>query len=95
MKSVSCCGTDCSACEYRTTLCGGCNETGGMPFHCETEPCSIYKCVILEKGLKNCAQCREVPCGIWQETRDPRFSDEAFAENIRQRLELLKKEEMV
>ena len=47
--------------------------------------------VVLQKnGFKNCSECREVPCEIWKKTRDPKFSDEEFAKNIKERIEMLK-----
>ena len=39
-------------------------------------------CCVTKNGLKNCSECREVPCEIWKKTRDPKFSDEEFAKNI-------------
>lgn len=44
-----------------------------------------------EKGLRNCAQCPDLPCSLWQSTRDPSFTDEQFAANIAGRVENLRK----
>ncbi len=89
MKNISCCGSDCGGCQYHGGLCGGCNETQGKPFFSLDKPCAIYQCAVLEKGRHNCAGCDKLPCGIWQDTRDPKFTDEEFAENICQRIERL------
>lgn len=42
--------------------------------------------------MQNCGKCGEVPCKIWFDTRDPKFSDEEFNENIAMRVQALKKE---
>jgi len=41
--------------------------------------------------MHNCGECAEAPCKIWLDTRDPKFSDEEFNENIAQRLTQLRK----
>jgi len=89
MKTTSCCGSRCGTCSYHGDLCGGCNETGGKPFFTPDTPCPIYRCAVLEKGRESCAGCGEIPCGIWQSTRDPQLSDAQFAQSIRQRMENL------
>ena len=53
--------------------------------------CPIYACVREKKGLRNCAQCPDLPCSLWQSTRDPSFTDEQFAANIAGRVENLRK----
>lgn len=42
------------------------------------------------KGYKNCGECEAAPCEIWMKTRDPKFSDEEFAENVKTRMDMLK-----
>lgn len=87
MQDVSCCGIDCGACECRGNLCVGCNACEGRVFHApEGGVCPIYDCVRNKKGLAHCGQCREVPCTIWKNTRDPKFTDEEFAENMAERV---------
>ena len=68
----------------------GCEAAGGQVFH-SPEGCPIYRCVREEKGFRDCGQCREIPCRIWQDTRDPAVSDEAFAADIRLRVDNLKR----
>ena len=41
--------------------------------------------------MRNCAQCPDLPCSLWQSTRDPSFTDEQFAANIAGRVENLRK----
>lgn len=84
---ISVCGTDCAACDFFGKPCEGCHACQGQVFFCnEGEACAIYRCVREKKGMQDCRACGEAPCAIWQQTRDPAFTDEGFAENIRQRL---------
>ncbi len=54
--------------------------------------CAIYDCTV-NKGLGSCGECSEAPCEIWMKVRDPKFSDEEFAENIEMRIQALKKDQ--
>lgn len=90
MKNISCCGSDCGACQYHNGLCGGCKETEGKPFFTPDKPCPIYQCAVLDQGRKNCGSCEKLPCGSWHSTRDPQLTEEAFAESIRSRIATLK-----
>ncbi|MDE5864128.1 MAG: DUF3795 domain-containing protein [Lachnospiraceae bacterium] len=91
MDYLSCCGTDCSTCGCYGGLCKGCNECKGEVFHApEGKPCPIYDCVVNQRKMQNCAQCREMPCSTWRNTRDPKFTDEEFEKNIENRVKALK-----
>lgn len=88
-SSISVCGTDCSACYCYGSMCSGCNTCEGNVFHC-SGVCSIYQCVVHEKNMKDCGECCKAPCDIWRATRDPKFSDEEFEQNIAGRIQTLK-----
>lgn len=89
-SNISVCGTDCSVCYCFGEMCKGCNECAGKVFHVqEGKACPIYECVRNEKGLHNCGKCESVPCKIWMETRDPKYSDEEFQENVDMRVRML------
>jgi catechol 2,3-dioxygenase-like lactoylglutathione lyase family enzyme len=85
-SNISVCGTDCSTCGCYGTMCSGCNACEGKVFHAP-EGCAIYRCTIGEKHLKNCGECKEAPCSIWRNTRDPKYSDEEFEQNIAARMQ--------
>lgn len=90
--SLSVCGSDCSTCYCFGNLCAGCHTCSGKVFHVpEGKACAIYDCTVNNKGLKHCGQCSEAPCDVWMKTRDPKYSDEEFAENVRVRMDALKK----
>ena len=89
--NLSVCGTDCSTCYCYGEMCAGCNECSGKVFHVpDGKACAIYECSIHNKGFGNCGECSNAPCDIWMKTRDPKFSDEEFAENVKMRMQALK-----
>lgn len=91
MSMLSVCGTDCSECYCFGKMCDGCNACEGKVFHApEGSACAIYDCVKNTKCLKNCGECKAVPCEIWNKTRDPKFTDEEFDENIKIRIKALR-----
>ena len=93
MEPFSCCGTDCSQCSYLGKVCRGCTQSQGRPFYSPDAPCAFYQCAVLERGNTGCGGCQALPCAIWRATRDPQFTDEAFEENIRERMNNLEKAE--
>ena len=93
-KNISICGSDCSKCYcFEANMCAGCNECNGKVFHCsEGQECAIYHCCVTEHGFVNCLKCDNIPCNIWKNTRDPKFTDEEFEKNITERIETLRNE---
>ena len=88
---LSVCGTDCSACPLHGTLCTGCNEACGSVFHApEGKPCPIYECCVHRHRLTACASCDQLPCAVWQATRDPSMTDAQFRKSIENRVAALK-----
>lgn len=91
MDNLSVCGTDCSTCHFYGGMCTGCNNCEGKVFYLpEGTTCAIYNCTVNNKKLTDCGKCNEIPCAIWQQTRDPKFSDKEFEENIKGRVQALK-----
>ena len=91
VPDISVCGTDCTTCYCYGSMCTGCNACSGKVFHApEGTACAIYECVRNNKGFGHCGECSKAPCDIWMNTRDPKFSDEEFDENVNMRLHTLK-----
>lgn len=91
MKQTSCCGAVCAECKCYEILCKGCSESKGEVFHTpKGEACPIYVCAVHKKKVKNCGECRLVPCVLWRDTRDPQLSDEEFQNSIQVRRANLK-----
>lgn len=92
VNTLSCCGTECKKCKCYGTMCKGCNESFGKVFHApEGKACPIYECSVNQKKQKGCGDCSSVPCDIWRKTKDPSFSEEEFEQNMKERIERLKK----
>lgn len=90
-KSISVCGSDCRKCYcYKNDMCNGCNDCKGIVFHTDHKECLIYHCCVSEHGFKNCLECEKIPCDIWRKTRDPKYTDLEFENNINERISLLK-----
>ena len=85
------CGTDCSVCPLHGTTCAVCNEVCGKVFHSPTgRSCAIYACCASKHHYATCADCSELPCAIWQITRDPSMTNEQFQASVENRVSLLK-----
>lgn len=86
----TCCGTDCRQCPFYEKECAGCNEACGKVFHAPSgKACPIYACCVQKHKYATCAECEQIPCRIWRETKDPRMSDEEFNVSIQERVETL------
>ncbi len=90
---LTCCGTECEKCGAYGSLCQGCNEVGGKVFHApEGKACPIYQCSVSKNKYATCAACDNLPCQIWQDTRDPSLSQEQFDATVHDRVTNLKGE---
>ena len=91
LLGLSCCGSDCAACPLQGETCRGCNAACGKVFHAPTgEACPIYACCVNKRRYATCADCEQLPCAVWEATRDPSMSDEQFSASVRSRAELLR-----
>ena len=89
---LSACATDCSACSLFGNPFTGCNKASGKVFYLPGgKPCGIYSCCVSKHRYATCASCDQVPCHIWQDTRDPSLTDEQFEESISSRVATLKR----
>ena len=90
--NISCCGTECDACDFYQKECAGCNECQGRVFHAPNgKACPIYACSVQKHRYATCAGCEQLPCAIWKATRDPQLSEKEFEESICERVEKLRK----
>ena len=84
---LSCCGTDCAACPFYANKCPGCNACAGeVPHAPQGKPCPIYACCVNQHRFATCAYCKELPCDVWRDTRDPSLSEQAFEQSIADRV---------
>ena len=89
-KNISVCGSDCAKCYCFGEMCAGCNTNLGRIFHAGGEECAIYACCVTGHSFGSCIECGDVPCERWKGTRDPKFTDEEFENNIAERIETLR-----
>lgn len=81
------CGLCCAECSFYGSSCKGCNETGGRVFHAPKDsPCPIYACCVNRHRYITCKTCDQLPCHIWEATRDPGLTEREFEESIRKRI---------
>lgn len=91
--SLSCCGTNCKECLAYPTECAGCAALKGRPDWVKDRgeaACPFYACCVEDKKWRTCGQCRELPCGLFEQTRDPALGDDAFQAELRARIRALK-----
>ena len=92
------CGLYCGECEFYPEKCAGCGHISGKPFWAAQfgmEYCALYNCAINRSGLEHCGQCRDFPCEIFLNLRDPSMSDEEHERSLQQRqADLLKRKEI-
>jgi predicted DNA-binding protein (MmcQ/YjbR family) len=89
--NLSCCGAECTLCNFYQKDCAGCNECQGKVFHVpDGKACPIYICSVQKHRYVNCAECGTSPCTIWDTTRNPSLSEEKFRKSIQQRIQNLK-----
>jgi hypothetical protein len=92
---LSVCGCDCAGCDYlKKSQCAGCSAIEGKVWwvgYVGAEVCPIYECVVKRKKLEHCGKCSEIPCRLWQELKDPSYTDAEHEAGIRERVEKLKK----
>ena len=92
---LSCCGTDCSLCQYFPTDCSGCESanTGGKAFWFQfvtIDICPIYDCCVQKKKLSHCGQCEELPCSRYFEHQDPTQSEEERQKILEEQIKILR-----
>ncbi|WP_424358195.1 DUF3795 domain-containing protein [Methanocella sp. MCL-LM] len=87
-KQSTVCGAFCSDCNFYGKECKGCAEGNGEPFwaaHNGFKACPIHDCCTGKEHLAHCGQCRQLPCQLFRDIRDPSMSDEQFEAGLKAR----------
>lgn len=88
---ISCCGMDCSTCYCFGKMCQGCNALCGKVFHAlKGKECQIYHCCRIKNGFFSCGECKDLPCDLILNTKDPNMTDEEFMKTVNERVKRLK-----
>lgn len=89
---LSVCGIICGECNFYLNGCKGCLKVKGKPFWTEetiNRICPIYECSINEKKFINCGDCKELPCLIFTELKDPKITLKKHKEGIKKQVNRL------
>ncbi len=92
---ISNCGLICEECGFYQQKCGGCYKVGGQTFWARELPekiCPLFDCSTKKKQLKNCGDCKELPCKIFIELKDPNVSEEDHKKMLDIRVKRLKED---
>jgi hypothetical protein len=91
---VSPCGIICDECPFYNNSCNGCKNLNGKVFWSENFTgngvCPMYDCAVNDKKLSNCGKCKELPCQLYHNTKDPDISEEVHQESILNRVAVLR-----
>ena len=89
------CGADCETCHEYQKTCDGCQKLQGKVVWTEmigTDTCPIYKCAVTDKKLAHCGQCKELPCHMFFDLKDPAMTDEEHLAGTKLRVARLKEQ---
>ncbi len=91
---LSTCGLICDECEYFNTICTGCKNVKGSTFWAvdmmPSKVCPLYDCAVNQRGFGSCGDCKELPCKMFLEMKDPDSAEEQHKASIISRVERLK-----
>lgn len=63
---INCCGRNCEDCDTYQKNCMGCyNYRDKKPVEFEEDMCPIYKCAMTKFEIRNCSQCPDLPCDLF------------------------------
>lgn len=91
---ISNCGLLCDECNFYQKECLGCYQVKGGPFWSHDLPekiCPLFDCSINNKKFKNCGDCTDLPCKMFNDLKDPNISDEKHQKMVKVRVGRLKK----
>ena len=92
---ISACGLKCKECQFYNNPCSGCYNVEGKTFWAKDYTpngiCQLYNCSILKNNYKNCGDCRELPCQMFQDLKDPNITEEKHIKMIDIRVKNLNK----
>ncbi|MBN1532126.1 MAG: DUF3795 domain-containing protein [Spirochaetes bacterium] len=87
---ATCCGNDCTECQYYRERCEGCVFRKGRPFwvnYAAGEVCTLYRCCMEQKRLAHCGLCVQFPCETFMnmEQSNPDMSPDQAKESAKKR----------
>jgi hypothetical protein len=92
--NISACGLICDECEHFNVSCTGCHMVKGQTFWAKemmpTKTCPLYDCGINSRKFTDCGECKELPCSLFVQMKDPNSTDEQHKEMLVKRVDILK-----
>ena len=83
---LSACGLICDECEFFNKTCTGCINVKGSTFWAKemmvTKVCPMYDCSVNKREYKNCGGCKELPCNLFREMKDPNSTEEEHRKSV-------------
>jgi len=93
MTKISNCGLICDECDFHIKICPGCFEVKGRTFWSQELPgkiCSLFDCSKNDRKYHSCGDCKDLPCRMFIELKDPNISDEEHERLLEIRVKRLK-----
>jgi hypothetical protein len=90
---LSNCGLKCDECEFFGTTCDGCRAVKGSTFWAKDIPggvCPLYNCAVNKMNFSDCGECKELPCKLFREMKDPNSTEEEHQRSLVERVARLK-----
>lgn len=91
---VSPCGAKCEECPFYQNPCTGCKSLNGKVFwaadHIESGICPMYDCAVNNKEYGSCGKCKDLPCDMFYNMKDPNMTDEEHQKSISDRVNTLR-----
>jgi hypothetical protein len=92
--TLSACGIICDDCEFFNKTCTGCINVKGSTFWAKemmpNKVCPLFDCSVNKNKYRNCGDCKELPCKMFSEMKDPNSSEEEHQKSLRIRVAALK-----
>lgn len=89
-RIISCCGVECSNCNYYPNECTGCPTIKGKPYWIQytgDSICDIYDCCINKNVFVHCGQCKNLPCQRYDRsdpTKTPEENEKIRRDQLKQ-----------
>jgi len=90
---IGACGCNCSDCPLFNKDCKGCYDIQGKPCwltEVNLEVCDFYECAVINKKLKHCGECGQIPCDNFWANKNPDWTEEQHKKIVESRTILLK-----
>lgn len=92
-KVIGACGCICTDCRMFEKECKGCHSIEGKAcwlHEVGLDICDFYECSVIDRKLRHCGECKEIPCEKFWNNKNPKWTDAEHKEIVEERVILLK-----